>query len=362
MGFDLLFKELDLTKIKLKNRLIMAPMTTTSGEADGSFSKQEIRYLSQRAAGGIGMIISPASYVHESGHAFERQVGCHRDEMIPSLRECAETINRYGAASILQIHHGGNATRESLSGNQPLAPSGLRNRRGTSEMPRALTEDEITLLISSFAKAAGRAKLAGFTGIEIHGANTYLLQQFFSPYTNKRIDQWGGSFVNWSRFACEVVREIQEEVGEDYPVIYRISPEEEDPLGYSTFDTIRLLDSLLACGIDIVHVSSWDFHDSLRKDIPEGTNPTVLIKEAFPDVPVIGVGGIKTPEDALGVINQGVDLVAMGKVLMLEKDWANKVKSGNADEIRTKIVSEEERQSLDIPDQMKEYSKHFFKV
>jgi 2,4-dienoyl-CoA reductase-like NADH-dependent reductase (Old Yellow Enzyme family) len=362
MDYDILFEEVDLTKIKLKNRLVMAPMTTTSGEADGSFSAQEIKYLSQRANGGIAMIMTPACYVHKSGHAFERQVGCHSDKMIPSLRKCAEAINGYGSASILQIHHGGNAARESLSGYQPLAPSALRNRRETSEMPREMTEDEIIMLISSFAKSAGRAKQAGFTGIEIHGANTYLLQQFFSPYTNKRSDKWGGTFENRTRFAHEVVKEIRAQVGQDYPIIYRISPEEEDPLGYSTFDTIRLLELLVTCGIDIIHVSSWDFHDNLRKDIPEGTNPTVLIKKALPEIPVIGVGGIMTPEQALDVSKHGIDLVAMGKALMLEKSWAKMVQNGDSDKIRTKITSEEERQSLDIPDQMKEYSRHFFKV
>jgi 2,4-dienoyl-CoA reductase-like NADH-dependent reductase (Old Yellow Enzyme family) len=159
-----------------------------------------------------------------------------------------------------------------------------------------------------------------------------------------------------------VVKEIRKEVGQDYPIIYRISPEEEEPLGYSTYDTIRFLELLLTCGVDIIHVSSWQFHDSLRKDIPEGKNPTTLIKDAFPDIPVIGVGGIMTPEQALDVVRHGIDLVAMGKVLMLEKDWARKVINGDEDKIRTKITSEEERQSLDIPDHMKEYSRHFFKV
>jgi 2,4-dienoyl-CoA reductase-like NADH-dependent reductase (Old Yellow Enzyme family) len=112
----------------------------------------------------------------------------------------------------------------------------------------------------------------------------------------------------------------------------------------------------------MIHVSSWTFQDNLRQDIPEGTNPTTLIKNAFPDIPVIGVGGIMTPDQALDVIRHGIDLVAMGKVLMLEKDWVQKVQNGNLDKIRTEITSEEDRQALDIPDNMKEYSKHFFKI
>jgi len=362
MDYNLIFEKADLPKIKLNNRLVMAPMTTISGENDGSFSEQEINYLSQRAEDGIAMIITPACYVHKTGHAFDRQVGCHNDNLLPSLRKCASAINKHGSASILQIHHGGNAVKEAISGHQPLAPSAIQNRRKTSEMPRAMTEEDINLMISAFAKAAGRAKHAGFTGIEIHGANTYLLQQFFSPYTNRRTDKWGGDFENRTRFSSKIVEAIRAEVGRDYPIIYRISPEEEDPDGYSTSDTIKFLESLISCGIDIIHVSSWNFHDNLRKDIPSGTNPTVLIKRAFPGMPVIGVGGIMTPEDAMEVRESGVDFVAMGKILMLEKDWVKKVQNGESDKIRMKINSEEERQSLDIPDHMKEYSKHFLKV
>jgi len=362
MDYSRLFETADYPKISLKNRLVMAPMTTISGESDGSFSEQEIKYLAQRAESGIGMIISPACYVHKSGHAFERQVGCHTDDLIPSLRRCAQAINRHGAASILQIHHGGNAAKEHLSGSQPWAPTAIKNRRGSSEMPRAMAASEVELLVEAFANSAVRAQTAGFTGIEIHGANTYLLQQFFSPFTNQREDKWGGSFENRTRFGCEIVKAIRDKVGDDYPVLYRISPEEDEPRGYSTFDTIQFLESLVPCGVDIIHVSSWEFHDNLRKDIPEGTNPTTLIKQAFPEVPVIGVGGVITPDQAMSVVESGVDLVALGKILMLDKDWARKVESGESDTIRTGINSEEERQALDIPDNMKEYSRNFFKV
>ena len=370
MKYAPLFESAELSKVRLKNRLVMAPMTTISGEEDGSFSEQEIKYLSQRAEDGIGMIMTPACYVHKTGHAFDHQVGCHTDEMIPSLTKAADAINRHGAASILQIHHGGNVARRAFSGSQPIAPSAIKNRSGTSEIPRAMTVDEIGMLIDAFAKAASRARQAGFTGVEIHGANTYLFQQFFSRYTNQRNDKWGSdtdsplqeTLENRSRFAREVVKAVRAEVGEDYLISYRISPEEAEPLGYSTLDAVELLKTLVPCGIDVIHVSSWKYHDSLRKDIPADTNPTAIIKSAFPDVPVIGVGGIMLPEQALEVRAQGIDLVAMGTVLILERHWVKKVQDGNIEDIRVKITSEAERQSLDIPDRMKEYSRRFLKV
>ena len=370
MDYSKLFQEANLSKISIKNRLVMAPMTTISGEEDGSFSEQEIKYLSQRAESGIGTIMTPACYVHKSGHAFERQVGCHSDAMLPSLSKTAEAINKHGAVSFLQIHHGGNAAKEAFSGQKPIAPSACKNRSGTSELPREMTEDDISEIIDAFAQGARRAKQAGFTGIEIHGANTYLLQQFFSPFTNKRSDQWGGNvdlpgrniLENRSRFSREILKAIRAEVGDAYPIAYRISPEEADPMGYSVKDTIDFLRIIIPFGIDIIHVSSWDYHTNLRQDIPNGTNPTYMIKTAFPYMPVIGVGGIKTPEQAMSVLNQGVEFAALGKILMLDKDWALKVQDGKVHSIRTELTSEEERNNLDIPDRMKEYSKRFFKI
>ncbi len=370
MDFSKLFEPAKLPKLTFKNRLVMAPMTTVSGELDGSFSAQEIKYLSQRAEDGIGTIMTPACYSHKSGQAFERQVGCADDSMLDSLSRTADAINKHGAVSFLQIHHGGNAAKEIYTGQKPLAPSACKNRTGNSELPQAMTEDQIWQTIESFAKAAGRAKQTGFTGVELHGANTYLLQQFFSPFTNKRNDLWGGDVVlpgrnrleNRSRFAREIIKAIRAEVGENYPIAYRISPEESDPFGYSTKDAIDLLKIIVPYGIDIIHVSSWDYHANLRNDIPNGTNPTYMIKSALPYMPIIGVGGIEKPHQALEVLEQGIEFVALGKILMLEKDWVKKVMSGDIDSIQTKINSEQERQQLAIPDRMKEYSKKFFLI
>lgn len=363
MTFDRLFEPFSVRdKLSLPNRLVMAPMTTTSGEADGSFSLQEIQYLERRAAGGIGLIMTAACYVHKSGHSFDHQVGCHNDEMLPGLTQCAEAINRHGAASFLQIHHGGNAAREEYTGRPPMAPSAVINRRQTSEMPRAMTESEIEEIIHAFGEAAGRAQKAGFTGIEIHGANTYLLQQFFSPFTNKRTDRWGcQSMDNRCRFAIETIRAIRAVVGDDYPVAYRISPEEPEPDGYSTYDAIELLKRIVPLGIDIVDVSAWEYGAALRTDLPPGTHPTLLVRKAMPtDIAVIGVGGIKLPDQAMAVLRDGIDLVAMGKALLLNADWAEKVQAGQIESIRMTAGTREEINSLEIPVRMRDYVERFF--
>ncbi len=379
-----LFRPLEISgKLTLKNRLVMAPMTTVSGNGDGSFSDAEIEYLEYRARAGIGLVMTPACYVHPSGQAFDHQVGCHTDAMLPRLSLCADAINRHGAASFLQIHHGGNAARSQFTGRLPMAPSAVINRRGSSEMPIAMTEDEIWMIIESFAKAAGRAKRAGFTGIELHGANTYLFQQFFSPFTNKRTDKWGGDLrcdrcdrhqehdrlelchrlENRARFAIEVIKAVRREVGSDYPVAYRISPEEADPDGYSTYEAIQLLGLLIPHGIDIVHVSSWDYGKGVRNDWPEGSHPTKLIRDSIPSrIPVIGVGSIMHPDQAIRVQSDGVDLVALGRALLLDADWATKVREGRVDALRLALYSEDERRQLAIPEPMREYTKFSIKT
>lgn len=361
MTFDRLFEPVFIREtMTLPNRLVMAPMTTTAGASDGSFSDQEISYLAARARGGIGTIISPACFVHKSGHSFARQVGADSDAMVPSLARCADAINKAGGISILQIHHGGNAARTEFSGQPPLAPSAVMNRRGTSEKPQAMSIAQIEEIIEAFARAAGRAKRAGFSGIEVHGANTYLLQQFFSSFTNKRDDDYGAqSLINRSRFAAQTIKAIRSEVGSDYPIFYRISPEEPEPDGYTTADAIAFLQRIVPLGIDVVHVSSWEYGQSLYPFSTPGEHPTIAIKKAL-HVPVIGVGQITTPQRALDVIHDGIDAVALGRVLLFDQEWGNKAESGRAAEIKTEILNIAEIEDLFIPDQMKRYLRKFY--
>ena len=375
--YDRLFEPFRISNsLTLKNRIVMAPMTTVSGNPDGSFSDAEIDYLERRAKTGIGLVMTPACYVHKSGHSFQNQVGCHDDAMLPRLERCADAINRHGAASFLQIHHGGNAAQSKFTGRPPMSPSAVINRRATSELPQAMTEAEIWMIIESFARAAGRARMAGFTGIEIHGANTYLLQQFFSPFTNRRTDQWGGDLrcdrcdrhqlhdrmelchrlENRARFAMEVIKAVRAEVGPDFPISYRISPEEPEPEGYSTHDAIQLLELFIPLGIDIVHVSSQQYGTGVRHDYTPGSHPTKMIRDSV-SMPVIGVGSILHPDQAIRVLDDSIPLVALGRALLLDADWATKVRDRKPSEIKMKLDSESERLLLEIPEPMKEYTK-----
>jgi 2,4-dienoyl-CoA reductase-like NADH-dependent reductase (Old Yellow Enzyme family) len=355
------FEPFQLTPhLTLPNRLVMAPMTTTSGEPSGAFSEQEMAYLALRARSGIGAIMTPACYCHKSGHSFDGQVGAHCDEMLPALKRCAHAIRVAGGKSFLQIHHGGNAAKREFTGQAPWAPSAVAHRRGGSELPVEMTVGQIDEIVDAFAAAAARAQESGFDGIEIHGANTYLFQQFFSPFSNKRDDEYGvQTWESRCLFAIRVVQAVRDRVGPDYPISYRISPEEPDPEGYSTDDAIELLNRIIPLGIDAVHVSSWEYGKGLLPKPYPGGHPTRLIKDAL-FVPVIGVGMIRTPEQAMRVREDDVELVAMGRQLLFDAHWAEKVRSGRVDELRTQVAAEAEIDLLEVPDKMKVYLRRFY--
>jgi 2,4-dienoyl-CoA reductase-like NADH-dependent reductase (Old Yellow Enzyme family) len=167
--------------------------------------------------------------------------------------------------------------------------------------------------------------------------------------------------ANRTRFASEAIKAVRAEIGGAYPVSYRISPEEADPDGYNAFDAIELLKRIVPLGIDIVHVSSLRYGTSLRDEYPPGMNPTSLIRQAMPDnVAVIGVGGVRHPDMAIAMLNDGIDLVALGKVLLLDAEWAVKTRTGRTGDIRMTIERRDELKQLDIPEPMKAYSEHHF--
>jgi 2,4-dienoyl-CoA reductase-like NADH-dependent reductase (Old Yellow Enzyme family) len=163
------------------------------------------------------------------------------------------------------------------------------------------------------------------------------------------------------RFASEVVRAIRDAVGPDYLVLYRISPEEEEPHGYSVNEAVELLQQIVPLGIDVVHVSSWEYGAGVRDDYPAGSHPTRVIRDALPpEKPVIGVGGIVHPDRALKVLEDHVELVALGKALLMDADWVGKVIAGQVDSIQSEIPSRAVLDGLDVPPLMKEYLARFF--
>lgn len=354
-AYSILFEPHTFTTgdITLRNRLVMAPMTTYASYPDGSITPEEIEYL-RRRSGGVGMVITAACYVTSAGHAFEGQWSCATDAMIPSLRQAAEAIRKEGAVAVLQLHHGGRLCPESLLGHVPLAPSAIPADRPGADMPRVMEEQEIEETIKAFGAAARRAILAGFDGVEIHGANGYLLQQFFSPHANRRSDQWGGLPENRAAFPIAVLEEVQEVVRRNayrpFSIGYRLSPEETTEPGITMEDTVQLVEGLVACRPDWLHISTNDyFAGSLRDPNDKRPRAKVIAELVHGRVTIIAAGSITSPSAAAKVLEDGPHLVAMGRGLLIEPEWAGKVLAGMEDDIRTCLPCSGGADTLTIP-------------
>ncbi len=340
----------------LRNRLVMAPMTTYSSNRDGTITPEELEYLRRRSRG-IAMVITAACYVIDHGHAFDRQWSCATDEMIPSLRLAADAIKKEGAIAVLQLHHGGRLSPASLLGFAPLSPSTVAAERPGADVPREMSESEIEETIKAFGRAARRAIQAGFDAVEIHGANGYLLQQFFSPHSNRRTDQWGGSLENRAAFPIAVLEEVREVVRRNayrpFSIGYRLSPEEITEPGISMEDTMQLVEGLVACRPDWLHISTNDyFAGSLRTPADFEPRAKVIAGHVQKRTTVIAAGSITSPSAAVQVLEDGPHLVAMGRGLLMEPEWAAKVYAGKENTIRLCMPGSYGSEQLTIPSPM----------
>lgn len=339
--------------IQLKNRIVMAPMTNFSSHADGKVSDVELDYYVRRSKG-VGMVVTACTYVTPNGKGFHGEFGADHDGMIPSLQRLASSIKEQGAKAILQIFHGGRECPPELVPNEDIVSASAVASEGSKTTPRALKESEVEDIIRSFGEATRRAIEAGFDGVEIHGANGYLIQQFFSPHSNKREDRFGGNLEKRLTFPLEIIDEIQEVVRvhskEPFIVGYRFSPEEQSTPGITMSDTLELVDALSDKGLDYLHVSLMDFWSDPRRGV-ENTKPRIqyLLEKISGRVPLIGVGSIHTADEAIKALNTGVEMLALGRELLMEPDWVQKVKEGKEDEIIT-TLSKKNQDELVIPD------------
>lgn len=317
-----LFDPLIVGRLSLKNRIVMPPMANNLAGMKGEVTEALMTHYSRRAAG-VGLVIVEHSYVSEIGKASVRQLGICDDALVDGLTDLVKSIHARGSPVCVQINHAGRKGRSSICGNQPIAPSAIAES-DLYEVPRELEKHEISYLVSLFSEAAQRARKAGFDCVEVHGAHGYLLNQFTSPLSNRRIDEYGGSFENRIRFPLEVVEEVRKGVGSDFPILYRLGAYDGREGGVTVAESQVFARRLVKAGIDIVDVSG-----GLIGPNPEGTLSqgyflplAEKIKQAV-GVPVIGVGGIKDPKFADEAIRQGkVDLVAVGRALLEDPDWA----------------------------------------
>ncbi|MEG0288663.1 MAG: NADH-dependent flavin oxidoreductase [Carnobacterium sp.] len=344
--------------VTIDNRVMMAPMTTNSAFENGMVTTDELLYYKRRSAG-LGAVITSCAQVMENGK-FAGSFSAASDNRIESLSKLAKTIQSTGAKAILQIFHVGRmGTSSTLRGEQPVSASAVPALRDFAETPRALSDQEVRELIKAYGEATRRAIQAGFDGVELHGANTYLIQQFFSPHSNRRDDHWGGTREKRMNLPLAVVQAAKEAVKTyaEKPFIlgYRISPEEMEEPGITLADTLELLEKLKTQGLDYFHVSVGNVMQGPMRD-KKNKKPVIQIiqEKVGKDIPIIGVGLIQTPDEAIDALALGIPLIAIGREAIVEPDWIKKVREGNEKFIRTEIRPQD-RADLMLPDAMWEY-------
>jgi len=324
--------------VTIKNRLAVAPMTHFGSQADGLISDQERTFLSNRA-GDMGMFIMAATLVQKDGKAFHGQPEATGEHCLDSLKETAQILQRQGAKAILQIHHGGSkAIDDLLDGLDKISASA-----NEAEHAREATAEEVEALIASYAQAADLALRAGFDGVEIHGANGYLIQQFYSAQSNRRNDQWGGSLENRMRFPLAVVDAVvavrEKHQRDDFIIGYRFSPEEPGDDGLTMTETGALIDALVQKPLQYLHVSLWEFDKKIRRGGDTAQTRMQFIHERINGkLPLIGVGNLFTADQILAAYETGwAEFIALGKTVMINPHIATQIREGREAEIETQL-------------------------
>ncbi len=340
-NYPYLFSEGKIGPLLLRNRIIASPMEKNLADRDGSVTQRYVENVRERARGGTALISPEDLYIDPRGKGNTYQLGIHNDAMIPGLKRLCETMHAEGAAAVAEINHGGRQALYAATGLQPVAPSPIPFvgfRRG--EIPKELTAGEIKKIVVSFAAAAVRAKKADFDAVMIHGAHGYLLNQFFSPRSNRRADRYGGDLEGRMRFPLEVVIAVQNAVGEDFPVLYRITAVEGVEGGLVFDDVLAFCKALEGAGILHIDVSAGTYESSalITPSMEAPIAPNVETAERIKShvgVSVSVVGRIMDPDTAEEILRSGkADFVSMARALHADPYLPQKSMEGRQDEVR----------------------------
>ena len=296
----------------------MPPMQTGRATVEGAVTDRLISFYVRRSAA-LGLVIVEHCYVSVRGKLSMKQLGIYGDELISGLERLASSIHAVGTPVVVQITHAGGVANRKVIGAEPAGPSATQNTR-------ELTRSEIEALVEEFAEAAERAIKAGFDGVELHGAHSFLLNQFFSPLLNKRGDEYGGSLENKMRFPLMVVEKVREIV-RGRLLLYRLGADDLDPNGTRIEDSTAFAAKLEQWGVDVIDVSGGlcGSEPKQLRNVKGYFVPQAYEIKKTVGVPVIGVGGITEAEYADRLVRDGkVDLVAVGRALWKDPKWAEK--------------------------------------
>lgn len=379
MSYDMLFSPMKIGNVEIKNRIVMAPMCMGFGQYNGCATETMMDYYEERAKGGVGLIFTEITRINDiTGASSFGQLGMSHDYQIPALREMADRIHKHNCKIMVELHHPGRQNLGLMIGTVPIcnigsklmgnlytkiltqtvipqgkklqdkhivprtvAPSKCERSKMSDSVNRELSVKEIKRIICQFVEGAVRVKKAGCDGVELHAAHGYLIQQFLSPNTNKRTDQYGGSLENRMRFLLEIIDGIRSNCSKDFPIVVRLTVDEmyseigQNGKGYNLEEGIKMAKILNDKGIDAIDVSSaaydtfnyWleptTFTPGWRKYLASEVKKVV-------DIPVIAANLIRSPKQAEMQLEEGTqDFISLGRPLIADPHWPNKVKSGD---------------------------------
>ncbi|WP_435174962.1 NADH:flavin oxidoreductase [Halorussus sp. AFM4] len=334
-----LFDEFDLNGTTLENRVGLAPMTRTSATTDGRATDRMKRYYAKFARGGFSFLVTEGTYPDEAySQGYRNQPGLANESHVEAWRTVTEAVHEEGAPIFAQLMHAGALSQGNEHADETVGPSAVKPKgeqlelyggSGEFAVPKEMTKDEMADARRGFARAAERAEAAGFDGVEIHGANGYLLDQFLTEYTNERDDEYGGSVENRIRYPAEVVEAVRDAVPEEFTVGVRISQSKVNDPDYrwsgGEDDAEVVFRALDSAGVDFVHVTEEDVTAPAF-----GSGPTLAeLADEYTTVPVVANGNLGDPDAAARVVeSHGADLVAQATSALANPDWPTRVAEG----------------------------------
>lgn len=350
-----LFDTVKLGNTTLDNRMGVAPMTRTSATPEGLATDQMVSYYTKFARGGFGVIITEGIYPDgKYGQGYFNQPGLINNEQMQAWKKVTDSVHQAGGKIFAQLMHAGALSQGNRFVTDTIGPSVVQPKgeqmkiyagKGLFPLPKEATNEDITDVIKGFVNAAKHAKEAGFDGVEIHGANGYILDQFLTDYVNQRTDEYGGSTENRVRLLVEAVKAVREAVGKDYTLGIRISQGKINDFHHKWAgkgkDAEIIFGQLGSSGIDYIHVTEYE---AWQPAFPEGEGTSAL-DSAFDDqgatlaalakrygkVPVIANGNLHDPIQANELIEKGeADVITIGRGALANGDWVNKVKNGES--------------------------------
>jgi 2,4-dienoyl-CoA reductase-like NADH-dependent reductase (Old Yellow Enzyme family) len=339
---SILFETVKIKGMELRNRFVRSATYDGCADRSGNVTEKQIRLFEKLAQGGVGLIVTGIAYVHPLGQISPVQNSIADDACIPGFKKITTAVHNHGAKIAVQLFHAGRERARVYEAKKihAVGPSFVDNDPYFTEHYRAMTEDEIRDVIRAFGDAAKRAGESGFDAVQVHGAHAYLLSQFLSPHANRRDDDWGGTLENRLRLHREIYRDMRKKAGEDYPVFIKIGVQDGFAGGLEFKEGKKAARLMAEWGFDALEISSGlrgkpyegtEFRTRINRIEREGyfRKWCKQIKEEV-NVPVMMVGGLRTPELMAEVIQKGeADLISLCRPLIREPGIINEWESGN---------------------------------